>query len=537
MPLGGGALGPTAPPRRDLPPGTLLNGIYEVRRFIARGGMGEVYEGVNVATDEVVAIKVMLPALAADPRTQALFRREARVLTELAHPALVHYLVLAQEPTLGLLYIVTEFIPGRSLAQTLGAIHPGLAELKALTRRLAEGLGAAHALGAIHRDLTPDNVLLPEGRLDKAKIIDFGIARETDPNQSTVLGDTFAGKLGFVAPEQFGDYGRQIGPWTDIYSLGLTVLALAAGKPIDMGQTLVDAVDRRREPIDLSPLPAILRPVFDKMLAPDPKDRWRSMAEVVQALDALDASPAAFFEPPLPSAVSEAPLAEAPVRFPKLALFVGGVAALALAVGLGFVLGVEPSAPDARVGASAAAAAATAAEPTMEVFPARAAAPPPASAAVQTAAVQPTVAAAAAPPAPVQAARPQPRPQAPVEVAAAAPVRAPAKPASVPPPPAQEAPVPSNARAAAEPATAPIPTKDYEACWRATGAEWTYLGYAGRQACAAQAFDRACQVVHARWGKDRLRRYDGKIQVRGSGPLARWRTLGPSTCAEGVAAR
>src|SRR4051812_31089130 len=68
-----------------LPPGTLLNSIYEVRQFLARGGMGEVYEGVNVNTDERVAIKVMLPHLAADQKIQAMFRKEARILTELAH--------------------------------------------------------------------------------------------------------------------------------------------------------------------------------------------------------------------------------------------------------------------------------------------------------------------------------------------------------------------------------------------------------------------------------------------------------------------
>ena len=79
--------------------------MFAVRRFIARGGMGEVFEGANVITDERVAIKVMLPALANDPNVITLFRREAQTLTRLHHPAVVQYRVLAQEPELGVLYI------------------------------------------------------------------------------------------------------------------------------------------------------------------------------------------------------------------------------------------------------------------------------------------------------------------------------------------------------------------------------------------------------------------------------------------------
>ena len=121
---------------------------FEVKRLVARGGMGEVYEGTNVASDERVAIKVILPALAADPDVLAMFRREARTLTRLGHEALVQYRVLAQEPRLGVLYIVTEYIDGTNLSDVLGTIRPTPAELGALLKRLASGLRAAHALAA-----------------------------------------------------------------------------------------------------------------------------------------------------------------------------------------------------------------------------------------------------------------------------------------------------------------------------------------------------------------------------------------------------
>lgn len=273
--------------------GDVLNHIFEVKRFIARGGMGEVFEGVNVNSDERVAIKVMLPALAADANVIAMFRKEARTLTRLQHEALVQYRVLAQEPTLGVLYIVTEYIDGTNLADVLGALEVSPQELAKLLRRLAEGLRAAHALGAVHRDISPDNVLLGNGKLEQAKVIDFGIAKELDPGTATIVGDGFAGKLNYVAPEQLGDFGRDVGPWTDVYSLALVILAVAGGKNVSMGGSLVDAVDKRRAGPDLSAAPDLLKPVLARMLVANPADRLRSMDAVIAELDSIGAPPVA----------------------------------------------------------------------------------------------------------------------------------------------------------------------------------------------------------------------------------------------------
>ncbi|MGH6613473.1 serine/threonine-protein kinase [Sphingomonas sp.] len=268
--------------------GDVLNHMFAVRRFIARGGMGEVFEGANVITDERVAIKVMLPALASDPNVITLFRREARTLTRLHHQAVVQYRVLAQEPELGVLYIVTEYIDGTNLSDMLGTLAPTPEALGALLRRLASGLAAAHALGAIHRDISPDNVLLGGGELAQARIIDFGIAKDLDPGTATIVGDGFAGKLGYVAPEQLGDYGRELGPWTDVYSLGLLILAVARGRDLGLGGSLVDAVDKRRAGLDLSAVPATLRPIIDRMTRPKPSERYQSMAAVLAALDQIE---------------------------------------------------------------------------------------------------------------------------------------------------------------------------------------------------------------------------------------------------------
>ena len=306
--------------------GDVLNHIFEVKRFIARGGMGEVFEGVNVNSDERVAIKVMLPSLASDPNVISMFRREARTLTRLQHEALVQYRVLAQEPQLGVLYIVTEYIDGVPLSDVLGTINATPEDLELILARLAAGLRAAHALDLLHRDMSPDNVLLEGRRLAGAKIIDFGIAKDLDPGSSTIIGDGFAGKLGYVAPEQLGDFNREMGPWTDVYSLGLVILAVAMGRDVQMGGTLVDAVDKRRAGPDLSAIPERIRPVVQKMLAPNPAERFRSMDEVLQALQQLGGGAAA--------AVAKAEGGSGGLgAIPKPALIGGGAVLAALLAG------------------------------------------------------------------------------------------------------------------------------------------------------------------------------------------------------------
>ena len=351
--------------------GAILNGIYEVKRFIAKGGMGEVYEGKNVNSDEKVAIKVILPELASDPKVQAMFLKEAQTLTKLSHPALVQYRVLAQEPKLGCLYIAMDYIDGTSLSEILSSYGPTLAELTALTRRLADGLRVAHDLGAIHRDLSPDNVLLEAGRLERARIIDFGIAKDTTGGTATIIGDGFAGKLGFVAPEQLGDFDREVGPWSDVYSLGLIILSFVRGAPVNMGTSLVDAVEKRRKPMDLSDVPSELRPLLQAMLVGDPKARLRSMGEVIEVIDRSNFQRTLFAPmvtvvesaPPVEQTApqgstdsrpsSESPTKPAGAGGKKFALAGGAAAALAVAAGAGYFLMSKPGGQSGLAGAAA----------------------------------------------------------------------------------------------------------------------------------------------------------------------------------------
>ena len=267
--------------------GDVLSNVYKIKRFIAKGGMGEVYEAVNVHNpDERVAIKVMLPEFAADERVIAMFAKEAGTLTRLHHEAIVPYR-LSSRDELGRPFIVTAYVDGPSLEDQFKAFAPSEEELGRLTRRLAEGLGKAHSFGAIHRDIAPDNVLLVDGNPGLPKIIDFGIAQDAraENKGATIIGDGFAGKLNYVAPEQLGEYGRNIGPWTDLYSLALTMLAVATQKHADMGGSIASAVKKRMTVPDISAIPPRFRRAFKAALQPDPADRPQTMETFIKLMD------------------------------------------------------------------------------------------------------------------------------------------------------------------------------------------------------------------------------------------------------------
>lgn len=348
---------PTSGHKSSVGIGDVLNGIFQIKRFVASGGMGEVFEGVNVNTDEIVAIKIMAPAFAQNPDVEAMFRNEARILTKLSHPALVQYRVLAREPNLNLLYIVMDYIDGVSLSDVIDSIGATTTEIIALTRRLANGLREAHKLGAIHRDLSPDNVLLERGRLERARIVDFGIAKNLNPAEGIGVIEGFSGKIGFAAPEQLGDFGGSVGPWTDVYGLGLMILSLALGRKFSFGSVMEQAIERRREPIDLSFVQPELRPLLQAMLVADPAARLRSMDAVLEALDnnnyqkTLFALPGSAFLPAGQPGLIEKPAEPRPLslvqqltesaaaaeknRIVKRRLIAAGVAAL-LVVGGGY---------------------------------------------------------------------------------------------------------------------------------------------------------------------------------------------------------
>ena len=263
------------PERRPptIAPGTVLFGEYEIVELLGAGGMGEVYRARHRRLGEPRAIKVMHAELSGKKGANEFFDREAKALLAVRHPAVVHcHDMLSDEH--GRVYLIMEMVEGISLSKLIerqGPLPPD--DVAALGARVAAGLAAAHRCGVIHRDVSPDNIVLPGGKVSEAKLIDFGIAKILREGQGTIV-DGFKGKLGYASPEQLGFFGGKIDGRSDFYSLGLVLCAAALGRPLGMGTTVMEAVDARRH-LQRVPdeIPIGLRSAIAPLLALDPKDR------------------------------------------------------------------------------------------------------------------------------------------------------------------------------------------------------------------------------------------------------------------------
>jgi serine/threonine-protein kinase len=259
-------------------PGTRLNNSYEIEQPIGAGGMGQVYRGREIATGKLVAIKMILPELERDEAALKLFLKEADALSDVNHDAVIRYYLFAEDSVLGRHFLALEFVDGRSLSDIL---RDGPLTFEAgvtLLQRLAAGLNTVHERGIVHRDIAPDNILIPSRNVERAKIIDFGIAKGSQ--HGTVIGSGFAGKYNYVSPEQLGLFGGNVTAKSDIYSLALVAADALTGQPLDMGGTPFDTIEKRRRVPDLSAIDTRIRPLLGKMLQPDPEDRIESMAAV-----------------------------------------------------------------------------------------------------------------------------------------------------------------------------------------------------------------------------------------------------------------
>jgi eukaryotic-like serine/threonine-protein kinase len=261
---------------RHLEPGQLLAHTYEIEALLGRGGMGEVYRARHIKLHSLHAIKVIAPELVNDAHVIEMFTEEARKLRMVRDDAVVSYDGLIGDED-GLLYLIMEFVDGVSLAKVIRERTLAPDELRALRDRLAQGLGAAHDKLIYHRDISPDNIILVNGMVGQAKIIDFGIAKSGATGDRTVIGNDFAGKFSYVSPEQLGMFGGQVDQRSDIYSLGLVLAAAGLGHALDMGNSPAGAVEARRQIPDLAALAPDLRTELEPLLEPDPANRPESM--------------------------------------------------------------------------------------------------------------------------------------------------------------------------------------------------------------------------------------------------------------------
>ena len=332
---------PAEPPAYGIPPGTLLVNTYEVERLLGGGGMGEVYLARHTGLGTQHAVKVIRPSMAVNRQVMDLFYREAKVLRGVRHDAVVSYDGFVRDAE-GRDYLVMEYVDGPSLAERLRQGPLPLDEVLTLRDRLAAGLAEAHRRGAVHRDISPDNVVLPGNRVAAAKLIDFGLSKLTDPGEESIIGSDFAGKLRFASPEQFGLFGGVVDGRSDIYSLGLILAAAALGRPLDLGTTFEAAVRNRQTVPDLSQVPPAMRPWLTAMLEPDPARRPAD-------LDALLARwPTATRVGPLPKTAATDQAAAGPqatARPPRSWPKIGAVLGLVVAVGGGLYALLRPLEP------------------------------------------------------------------------------------------------------------------------------------------------------------------------------------------------
>ncbi|MBI1172560.1 protein kinase [bacterium] len=269
-------------------PGDLLNSTYRIETILGRGGTSEVYKARNDISGRFVAIKVLKSEFAGDEAFLTLMRREEEI-REIRHDAVVRYSENHRTPE-GLVYLVMDYVDGPGLDSILKQGGLSADDLVRVCRRVVDGLKVAHDRRIIHRDLSPDNIILKGGKADQAVIIDFGIAKDANPGAQTIVGNEFAGKYAYAAPEQLaGNTDTR----SDLYSLGALLLATFRGKRPDPGANPMEVVRRKQERLDTSGVPEPLKSLIEKMADPDPAKRFQSADEVLRAIDqGMQAPPA-----------------------------------------------------------------------------------------------------------------------------------------------------------------------------------------------------------------------------------------------------
>ncbi len=260
-------------------------GVFRLDAPLGKGGMGAVYRGVDTALERDVAIKVLAPGLSGDPEYVERFVREARTAARLNHQNVVQIYGAGFED--GVAYMALELVTGGSLASVLTRVRPfPLRRACEVVRDIARGLAAAHAMGIVHRDLKPDNVLLtPDGVV---KLADFGLARVVAGQRITQTG-SFMGTPQYCSPEQCN--GVEVGFASDLYSLGVVLYELLAGRPPHEAPTPLALFKKilveETPPISTvrADVPPSLGAVLTRLLQKSPAARYPSAEALAADLD------------------------------------------------------------------------------------------------------------------------------------------------------------------------------------------------------------------------------------------------------------
>ena len=256
---------------------TVLNDRYEIQQRIGRGGMADVFLARDLLLDRLVAIKVLFPEFATDPNFVERFRREAQSAANLTHPNIVA--VYDWGKYANTYFMAMEYVQGRTLADILRANgHVNSVQAAEIANEVAAALGNAHASGVVHRDIKPANILI--GGNGQVKVADFGIARAMNApseNNLTQVGSVM-GTATYFSPEQA--QGAQPDPRSDLYSLGIVLYEMVAGKPPFAGENPVSIAYKQvhdlPQPLNqlVADVPRPFEAIVAKLLAKDPNMRY-----------------------------------------------------------------------------------------------------------------------------------------------------------------------------------------------------------------------------------------------------------------------
>jgi len=309
-------------------PGSILDGKYEIVQRLGSGGMGEVYLVRHVHLQELRVVKILRQDLAADPSAQKRFMREARLATQVKHPNVAILYDFATLPD-GSFYMVWEHIQGQDVGDRLRRVGPfPVTAAVQLGIQALHGLEAVHATGVIHRDLSPDNLMITEDKAGnlRIKIIDLGLARtlEADASFEITQVGMFMGKLQYCSPEQAGvPSGVVLDHRSDLYSFGLVLYEMIAGLPPFDSENQHGFIFKRlsEDPLPLRgrnphvDVPVELDRVVRRALERDREQRYPDARGFIAALErvAKGLHAAETREIPL-SVVAEAAAAPAPPR-------------------------------------------------------------------------------------------------------------------------------------------------------------------------------------------------------------------------------
>ncbi|TFD03844.1 Stk1 family PASTA domain-containing Ser/Thr kinase [Cryobacterium sinapicolor] len=308
--------------------GRLLAGRYRVGALLGRGGMSDVHIGTDSRLGRTVAIKLLKSSLAADPAFRTRFRQEAQAAARMAHPTIVRVFDAGEESVSEgghesqIPFIVMEYVDGRLLKDIISEGPVQADEAVRIIDGVLTALEYSHRAGVVHRDIKPGNIMIT--KTGQVKVMDFGIARAISDSSTTVAQTTaILGTASYFSPEQAK--GESVDARTDLYSTGVVLFEMLAGRPPFRGDSAVAVAYQHvsESPVKPSSINSKVSPALDAVvlhsLAKDRFDRYQSAVEFRGDVDlagsgqipnyqAVDDSSAGLFAAPQP-AVSGSELA------------------------------------------------------------------------------------------------------------------------------------------------------------------------------------------------------------------------------------